>query len=67
MGKITIFKNVTDTKNPHPIVVETAINRIKSGKSKLLIEKIREHDDKKLRDKLKAQLPSYCFRSATCE
>lgn len=61
MGKITVFKNITDSDNPYYIGIDTAIGRIRSGKNKELIEKIRTLEKKADRDKLKMKLPSYCF------
>jgi len=58
---ITIFKNVNSVNNPHHIAAETAYIRIRDGKSKELIEKIRTETDKEKRTELKKQLPSYCF------
>ena len=58
---ITIFKNVNSVNDPHYIDVETAYTRIRDGKSKILIEKIRSEKDKAKRTELKKQLPSYCF------
>ena len=59
--EITIFKNISSVNDPHIINPELAYNRIKSGKSCELIEKIRNETDKDKRSKLKIQLPSYCF------
>jgi len=61
MGKITVFKNGTETKSPFHIGIETAIARIKGGKSKKLIEKIRSIDDSKERGRYKNMLTAYCF------
>ena len=49
MSKVTIYKSMT-AKTPHHITVGQALNRIRSGKSKELIEKIRsgKADKKKL-------------------
>lgn len=38
MSKVTIYKSMT-AKTPHHITVGQALNRIRSGKSKELIEK----------------------------
>lgn len=57
---ITIFKNLFD-KTPHYITVETALDRIKSGKSKDKIDEIRSVIDKERADGLKKNLPSVCF------
>ena len=58
---ITIFKNITDSKTPHLIEIDKVFERIKTGKSQELIEKIRSIQEKKERDKIKTQLPSICF------
>ena len=47
--KVTIFKNVYEKDSPHHIGMETALQRIQEGKSKLIIDQVREGDkDKKL-------------------
>lgn len=61
MEKVTIFKNVRDTKNPHIVSIDVIIKRIREGKSKLLIEKIRNSSTKEERLEYKKQLPSICF------
>lgn len=58
--RCTIFKNLFD-KEPHYINVNDALARIKSGKSKTLIEEIRKQIDKERADGLKRNLPSVCF------
>jgi predicted transcriptional regulator len=52
---ITIFKNLADTSTPFYRDIIHVLNRIKEGKSKELIEKIRKGED------LKKQLPAICF------
>ena len=59
--EITIFPNVNRTKEPYYLTIDKAYRRIKDGKSKELVEKIRSTTDKKERTQLKKQLPSYCF------
>ncbi len=56
----TVFKNIFN-KEPYYITVETALNRILSGKSDALVKEIRETLDKNKSAKLKANLPSVCF------
>jgi len=58
---VTIFSNLKDTTQPHHIKVGDALHRIKTGKSKELVEKIRVTTDKETRNKLKQQLPCICF------
>jgi len=57
---ITIFKNIF-SKEPHYITVEKALERIKTGVSKTLVEDIRMALDKEKANKLKLNLPSICF------
>jgi twinkle protein len=59
--QVTIFKNITDSKNPYYPKLSKIVDRIKTGNVKDLIEKIRTIQDKKDRDKYKKQLPSICF------
>tara|TARA_R100000278_G_scaffold123277_1_gene112631 strand:+ start:126 stop:2621 length:2496 start_codon:yes stop_codon:yes gene_type:complete len=58
---ITLFKNIKETSQPFHRVVEVALDRIKNGKSKDLIEKIRSLKDKNEINELKKQLPAICF------
>jgi len=61
MAIISIFKNVKDTSNPFYKSVEYALERIKNGKSKEIVEQIRQLPKDKA-NKLKQQLPSVCFQ-----
>lgn len=56
----TIFRNIF-SKEPNYISIEDALKRIKSGKSRVLVEEIRATIDKEKAGKLKANLPSVCF------
>ena len=58
---ITIFKNINETGKPYYISVENALGRIRDGKSKSLLDKIRVTEDKEERNELKKKLPSVCF------
>ena len=58
---ITIFKNINETGKPFYISVDNALGRIKDGKSKQLLDKIRLTADKEERNELKKKLPSVCF------
>ncbi len=60
VAKCTIFKNLFD-KEPYCISVDAALERIKFGKSKELVNEIREYIDKDRQDVLKKNLPSVCF------
>jgi hypothetical protein len=57
---ITIFKNIF-SKEPNYISVEVALKRIKEGKSKKIVEEIRNTIDKEKANKIKLNLPSVCF------
>lgn len=57
---VTIYKNIFDL-TPNYISIETALDRIKSGKSKILVDEIRSHLDKDRASKLKQNLPSVLF------
>jgi hypothetical protein len=61
LGKITIYKHVTDTATTHFKDVSVAIDRIKTGKSKVLVEKVRAEQDEEKQKLLKNNLPGYCF------
>ncbi len=57
---ITIFKNIF-SKEPHYISVSDALERIREGKSREQVEKIRSAIDKEKASELKKNLPSICF------
>lgn len=59
---ITYFKNFADTKNPYYVSVDNSLDRIKEGKVKGLIEKIRNEKDPKIRKSLKEKLPCILFQ-----
>ena len=54
--KVTIFKNVYDKTNPHHIALETALQRIQTGKSSTLVSDVRNGNKEK-----KKELPVVCF------
>jgi hypothetical protein len=58
---VTIFKNIKSTEAPFFKDVSVAIDRIKTGNSKELIENIRGAEDKSVRQELKKGLASICF------
>lgn len=64
---ITIFKNLFSTDVPFHISFEKAIERIKTGKSKDLILKIRKEKNKDIRNKLKSKLPAILFSGVFSE
>ena len=59
--KVTIFKNIIETKDPHYISIDKVIERIKTGKSRKLVNQIRGEYTKEGRTEFKKQLPSICF------
>lgn len=59
--EITYFKSVNDTGMPYHVPIETAIERIRTGKSKNIVENVRKELDKTKRNVVKKQLPAICF------
>jgi len=59
-SKCTIYENIF-SKKPFHITIADALDRIKTGKSKEKVEKIRNEIDKERRNDLKKMLPSVCF------
>ncbi len=57
---ITIFKNIF-SKEPFYISVDEALQRIIDGKSKRIVDEVRNTIDKEKANKIKANLPSVCF------
>ena len=57
-GTVTIFPNIFKTREPYHISLRKVFDRIRRGKSKELVEKIRNCEDKKERHELKKSLPS---------
>lgn len=60
-GTVTIFPNVYKSREPHHISIRKIFDRIRNGKSKELVAKIRAADSKEQKLELKKQLPSICF------
>lgn len=59
---ITYFKSVNDTANPYFREVAVAIDRIRSGASKRIVEAVRScTGDKTERNEIKRKLPAICF------
>jgi hypothetical protein len=58
---ITIFKNIRDKSNPFYRDIEAIFERIKSGKSKGIVEKVRTAINDDVKAEYKRQLPSICF------
>ena len=53
---VTMFKSVFDTENPHHVPLSVALDRIKSGKNKAIIDGVRNGDKKR-----KNELPVVLF------
>lgn len=58
--KITVFQDV-NAKTPFYTTILKALDRIKSGKSKDLVEQVRAEPDRDKRNELKGKLPSVLF------
>ena len=56
----TIYKNIFDN-TPHYVDVSKLLERIRTGRSEVLVKEIRTQLDKERANKLKANLPSICF------
>lgn len=61
MQTVTYFANVKAIDKPFLRSIEVVFNRIKEGKSALLVNQLRQCQDDKQRKELKKQLPSICF------
>ena len=61
MQKVTIFKNAKSVNEPYVVTIDKIVQRIKGGRSALLINQLRSCADEKKRKELKIQLPSICF------
>lgn len=58
---VTIFKNLQSTNTPFFKDIDFVLDRIKSGKSKDIVENVRKQKTKDLADKIKVTLPAICF------
>jgi hypothetical protein len=61
MATVTIFKNINDVSNPHYVTISKIVDRIRTGISKITIEKIRSTENKDERNKIKKLLPAIIF------
>ena len=59
--EVTIFRNIKETSVPFHKDVLAILSRIKEGKTKDIVRKIRIEKDKDLRNKYKQELPAICF------
>lgn len=58
---ITIFKSIADTDTPFYREIGSVLHRIKTGKSKSIIDRVRSEFDKDERNRIKKELPAICF------
>jgi hypothetical protein len=58
---VTIFKDIKDTSTPFHKDVMYILDRVRNGKSKDLVKKIRTEKVKAERNELKKSLPAVCF------
>jgi len=58
---VSIFKNITATSTSFNRSVDFVFDRIRTGKSKELLSRIRTEPEKEVRNALKMGLPSICF------
>ena len=61
MPEITLFQNIKATSTGYYRDVSVAIDRIRKGEKKDIIEKIRSEQDSNKRNELKRLLPAICF------
>ena len=58
---ITYFKSISDTSSPFYRDINVALDRIRSGKSKDIVELVRSETNKDMRNEKKKLLPAICF------
>lgn len=58
---VTIFQSIHQTDTPFHRGIDYALSRIKNGKSKELVERIRKEKDKDVRSEMKKSLPAILF------
>lgn len=61
MATVTIFKNINDVSNPHYTTIKEIVNRIRTGRSKVTVEKVRQAEDRNERNAIKKLLPAIIF------
>lgn len=59
--EVTIFRDIKETSVPFHRDVLSILERVKEGKSKELVRKIRHEKNKDERNRLKQELPAICF------
>jgi hypothetical protein len=61
MQVVTIFENVKTIDKPYFISIDKVVQRIRGGRSKIIIDQLRSCNDDKKRKEIKTKLPSICF------
>ena len=61
MSNCTIYQNIFKFKEPHKISIKKALQRIKNGSSKLIVENLRKETDAQKQDAIKKSLPCVVF------
>lgn len=61
MIQVTIFKNLQTTNTPFLKDIDYILDRIKTGKTKDVVNDVRKQKTKDLADKIKVTLPAICF------
>lgn len=58
---VTRFSNILQTSTPFYVPVSEIFDRIKTGNSKDIVERIRAEEDKEVQNNVKKELPAICF------
>ena len=58
---VTIFESIHKTDRPFHITIDTALERVRSGKSREICEEVRRTQTKAERNVIKKKLPAVCF------
>jgi len=61
MQKVTVFKKITDVDKPYHVDVTQIVERIKTGKDRVIVDLLRMQPDPDIRKKIKRDLPAICF------
>jgi len=61
MQTVTIFENIRKVDKPYHLSIDRIIQRIKAGRSSIVVNKLRECEDEKQKKEIKKQLPAICF------
>lgn len=59
--RITIFKDIRETSTPFYRHIDVVLERIRTGASRAIVEKVRGEQDKSARNEIKKSLPAICF------